>query len=258
METWHEIAWKNWREEITGALPAPVREAVGALDETVRTAWIARLQAPVLPCARTMAHVVRGGSKPWILVPGLSWDIAENERAVFIAYPEAYGNDPLAMAAAGLVWAQSDPGRMQQVIAKIGAAALWAAWEGQFAGPLAASLWREFVGAYGEDQVDGPTREFFSRQPSVPGEPHHFAWGDFPDYRTYYEQLVYGVVPHDPGGSSPRDIPAVLTALHFVPQDLRRTAAQLAFKAVEGQLLSRAWRRAAPEAENVEGGLGPW
>ncbi|POB10397.1 hypothetical protein [Sulfobacillus sp. hq2] len=252
METWHEIAWKTWEKEQLEAQPSLIQEAVKFLDEERRAVWIERLGRPSSACARTMVRYIHSGAMPWLVTPGLSWDIAEVPSAVFMAYPAPLGNDPLAMLGLGLLWAQNRPERLQDVVDKVGVAAIWAAWEGQMSVLVGASLWRSFVARFGEDRTDAPVQKFFASVTHADVPVPQIAWGDFPNYQAYYDQLCYGVVPHDPGGASPHDIAAVLLALHFVPTPVRSMASHLATKALEGHLLSRAWHRAVTGPQEGE------
>ncbi|WP_053960211.1 hypothetical protein [Sulfobacillus thermosulfidooxidans] len=248
MESWHEIAWQKWQDDMTSGLPENVRHALEEMDGSSRAKWIARLRHNITPCAKIMAQYLKTGDKPWVIAPGLQWDIVETAHMVFIAYPEYLGEDPLAMAAIGLLWASSDVTRIEAIVKKLGPTALYACYEGQLPSSLHTLfgvLWQNYIQNFGLDEIRSEVRQFFS-QVTVTETPFvTISLGSMPAYAMYLEELTYGVVPHETSGESPKDVPAVLTALHYVPAAERPGAALLAFKAIEGRILTDQWQRAA-------------
>ena len=256
MDTWHEIAWEKWREETARGLSKAIRAALKELDVPKQAVWMTRLRQQITPCAKVMAQYLHGGEKTWAVAAGLVWDRIETSQSVFIAYPEPLGDDPLAMAALGLIWAGQDVNRLQIMVEKLGAAALFAGYDGQLtmANMKLTVLWTSYLQNFGLDGISPEVQQFFEETTGQSGG-DKLNWGVMPAYQTYLDQLVYGVVPHESSGESPWQVPAVLLALHYVPATLRSQAALLAFKAVEGRILTEQWRRAALMDSRDEGDL---
>lgn len=248
MESWHEIAWQKWQDEMTSGLSEDIRQALEEMDGPSRAQWIARLRQSISPCAKIMAQYLKTGDKPWVIAPGLQWDIVETRHMIFMAYPEYLGEDPLAMAAIGLLWAASDVERIEAIVKKLGPAALYACYEGQLPSSLESLfgvLWHNYIQNFGLDGIRSEVRQFFSQASGADVPVTNIALAPMPGYAMYLEELNYGVVPHETSGESPKDIPAVLVALHYVPAPMRKGAALLAFKAIEGRILTDQWQKAA-------------
>ncbi len=254
MENWQENAWKVWRAEMLAPHSVPMQKALEALAPEQQDLWLWRFKSPVAWGAMTMAEWIKPEGASWHLVPDLHWDMAETPHGVLIAYPDALGRDPLAMAAMGLLWAGAHPGRLAHVISRLGPGALWAASDGGLTGPWPRGLWLQAQGMMGEDGV----LKFLEAHRAGWDLDEPLMWGAMPLYAPYLEQLMAGVVPHDAGGVSPQDVPAVLAALHFVPPDIRAGASVLTLKAVDGWLMTKTWRRAGHPLEGLEGGALHW
>ncbi len=249
MDSWHEIAWQTWKDELSRRLSGNLIKAVGGLDSAQQALWLERFSRPVSSCAKVIGQYLKPLQGTWYVAAGLEWDRVETPEGTLIAYPVPWGDDPLAMAAMGLVWAGNSPKRVEAIVQKLGTAALFACYDGQlpysFDIPYS-SLWQSYIHKFGLEGIDSAVQQFFTNAPQSYGEDNwSIDWGPLPSYQVYLEELNHGVVPHETSGESPESIPLVLQALHYVQAPLRQGAALLAFKAIEGRILTDLWRKAA-------------
>ncbi len=249
VDSWHEIAWRKWHDEGGRGLPENLVKALGSLTQAQQAIWLLRFSRPLSPCAKAIVEYLKPDQSHWYVAPSLEWDIMENDDDVLIAYPDPWGEDPLAMAAIGLIWAGNARPRLEFMAQKLGTAAILACYEGQLPYTLDipySLLWQSYVHKFGLEGITPAVQQFFTQAPSsAVADAGFIDWGTRPSYEVYLDELNHGVVPHETSGESPESISSVLQALHYVPGPLRQGAALLAYKAIEGRILTDLWRKAA-------------
>ncbi|MDA8194997.1 MAG: hypothetical protein M0Z53_13505 [Thermaerobacter sp.] len=229
MQSWQDEAWATWDRSQVRFLAEDMVIGLASLAPHERRKWILRAARPANPVATGMARWLSSGLEGlWWALPGVGWERAEVAGGTLLAYPEALGFDPLAMAGLGAVWADDDAERMAWMVQRLGGALIPAVDAGQIALGCEAALRQEYHAVYAGREHDAGTVRY--------------VWPPWPlQADGYREQLLYGVVPHDAGGQSPQNPTAVLLALHDVPDEQRRQSAGLAYKAIEGCWLTRLW-----------------
>jgi hypothetical protein len=255
VDSWHEIAWQKWQDEMARGLPEDLCRVLNGLTRPQQMLWLERFIRPVSPCAKVMIQYLKIGEANWFVAPALEWDRLETPLGVLIAYPAPLGEDPLAMAAIGLVWAGNVRVRLDAMVQKLGTTALFACYEAQLPYTLDVPytlLWESYIHNFELEGISPSVQQFFTQAPERRAPEAPIDWGPKPSYHVYLDELNYGVVPHETSGESPGSIPPVLQALHYVAPPLRRAAALLAFKAIEGRILSDQWRKAALKTRQNE------
>jgi hypothetical protein len=241
---WQEDAFNAWVDDLQDKIALRVQPILAAMTRSEIVTWLPRFFLPREPVAEALAEwLIDDRDKRWWVVAADRWDRVETPEGGLIAYPAYLGWDPLAMAASGWVWADRDPRRVTRVGQKLGAAALLAALAGQlpqawwgFDGQTYCEAYGSWLSQWRIARADGERED--PERCRVPVD-----WPPLPSYQHYLRQLEYGVVPHEAGNHMVGSEAAVLVALHQVDPKLRRQAAGLAFKALEGRWLMLAWRK---------------
>ena len=248
-DQWNAEAYRVWLElRMRRNLDPVSRTALEQLSLVSASPWLVRMERPTSPVAETMAAwCLKGAPRPWRICPGLDWDWQSTESAVLLAYPEPLAEDPLAMGGLAVFWALAD-GEIEFAVRALGAALLPAVyysgiWDRKLKPVMGQWLahYREPAQALGLDDVLA-----WADEAAEDDAGREVEWPDWPFRASAYgEQLRRGLVPHESRGRSPKDVAAVLLGLASVPPDQRRTAAQLAYKAIMGTALSADWEAGA-------------
>lgn len=234
---WQDDAFLEWREKLEERLDPAYRAVIQALEPSRQIQWLRGLGRTPHPVAQGIAQWLSAqDSRGWTAVAADGWDLAESERLVLLAYPEHLGHDPLAMCAMGALWAQDDPDRWSRLVSFLGPVVVLGAKEGGWDSQALADRLPGFVRAYPEAFRD------WGIEIPLHAEDRDENWPALPDYRSYQEQLRFGVVPHEPGGEGIQSENAVLLALAMMPDTHRALAAGLSYKALEGRWLLQAWQ----------------
>ncbi|MBX5467128.1 MAG: hypothetical protein K6U14_06490 [Firmicutes bacterium] len=254
------LAWARWETEQLARLPDPVAEAVSGLAAESRRRWILRFRlgrpSPAAEVVRDWLLSEVAGPPRWV-VPAMAWDHVVGPRAVLLSYPEAVGQDPLALAYLGWLGAGSGDQR-QAVVERLGplwGLCLYAAERGggveatgleSWLSAYRGALWEAGLGAVVRwaEMRAGRAFDFAVRWPEVPTA----------EAAALRRQLTFGIVPHRPGGEAAPDPVAVLWAWAGLPEAEQAQTAALCTKALEGWHLIGVWRRVAemPAEEGSE------
>ncbi len=235
---WQDSAFAEWRAKLETHCPSVVLALLGDLPPVDQVFWLRCCERDAHPVAVGMSRwLSRMDSRPWVVVPGDSWTMMEGDEGVLVAYPEFLGWDPLAMCAVSVLWAGTDQARWNTVASLLGPVAVLGALQGQLESDGLKAHWKSFSNAYGSF-LDS----WRLSQSVASGQDVAVSWRHVPDYAEYRKQLEYGVVPHEAGGEGIVDETAVLLALYQTADASRPMMAGLAYKALEGLWMIKAWR----------------
>lgn len=235
---WQEAAFAEWRERLEERLPDAAGLLVDTFDQSAAVHWLRRMNRDAHPVAAGIGHWLSSlDTRPWLVAPADDWDIAEGADTVLVAYPEYLGWDPLAMCGIGAVWAGAHGPRWHRLVDRLGPVSLLGAREGR----VDYHLWEQYLSSFG--RAYRPYLERWYMRPEVESGDDTIIWPAVPHYQDYREQLIFGVVPHEPGGEGVHGETAVLLALSEMADDARSMMAGLAYKALEGLWLTEAWRK---------------
>ncbi len=237
---WQDEAFKEWRERLKALVPPQALSLLGGLEPTDQVSWLRRLNRNAHPVAEGISGwLSQLDSRSWMVVPGDSWDMIDNDQVVLFAYPEYLGSDPLAMCAIASVWAGTRGERWDAAARLLGPILILGAQEGRWS----PSYFPEKISAFG--------RAYAAYLPQwglpVPAnldanDGGEACWAPVPNYTPYQEQLNFGVVPHEVAGEGISGEVAVLLALYGTPDESRSRLAGMAYRAIEGFWLKQAFR----------------
>ncbi|AEJ40586.1 hypothetical protein TPY_2426 [Sulfobacillus acidophilus TPY] len=244
MGLWQDEAYIEWRRDLAARAPQAPQAVLRESDGEQAEWWLSRLLVKPHPVAEGMMNwLSRLDHRPWWAVPAHRWDILESPEGVLLGYPEYLGWDPLAMAASAVVWARQQPDRCQKVAEWLGPATLLAAWSGRVPVTMVGFSASDYLKAYRDFEEAWHLSDVSQWYPTTSHGGVTLRWPQVPAYQEYLDQLLYGLVPHQPGGAGVEGEVPVLLALHQVPDSERRVLAGLAYKALEGRWLIHAWER---------------
>lgn len=236
---WQDQAFKEWRERLKASVPLKALNLIGGLDPTDQVSWLRRLNRHAHPVADGIGGwLSKLDSRPWKVTPGDSWEMVEDDQVVLFAYPEYLGSDPLAMCAMASVWAGTAGERWAAAARLLGPILILGAKEGQWS----PRHFPEIMGAFGRAYASYLSQWGLPIPGDQEGNDWEACWAPVPDYHQYQEQLNFGVVPHEVAGAGIRGEVAVLLALYETSDDSRSRLAGLAYRAIEGFWLQKAFR----------------
>lgn len=234
---WQDDAFEEWRSRLQDSQTPGIKRLVQSLDHRAQVSWLRRLVRDRQPVASGVAGwLSRMDTRVWTAVPGDDWELVENHEQVLLAYPQYMGSDPLAMCAMAAVWAGDDDQRWDKAGALIGPLTILGAMEGRWSKSAWANRLTSFRRAYGH-YLDS-----WNVEASVGTDDREVSWHEVPQYAEYRQQLEFGVVPHEVGGTGIKSEIAVLLALYGTPDRDRPMMAGLVYKAMEGLWMSETWR----------------
>jgi hypothetical protein len=239
-------AWIRWFERVLARLP---RKAARVLDGLPRDAaharWVQAARRAPGPVAAAVQEWLIPADVSCLVVPGTAWDGTATATGVVLAYPEAFDNDPLALAGLS-VHAWRLGAVAPEVVVERLSLGLVAVAERLGAGDVrshpafahAVATFRGWFEAAGRPHWARSLADWAGPGPAV-------ASADPDDVTLARDLLLLGLPPHRPPDEPVLAPGAILLALATLGDTADAGTLALAAKGLEGAVLTRQWREAA-------------